>query len=203
MSEFFWDQRSKKYDEAIQQHDGLYDQTLAEAKAYLSKSDLVLDFGCASGEVALDLAPHVAYVYGVDSSAKMVELAQQKAVDRQIENVSFQRADRPPTDQQITAVVAFNVLHLVDDISQTLAQLYEVLPVGGLLISQTPCLGDWGWLLRSLINLAQRFGLAPAVLNLTAKKLEAVFTRSNFEIIEIKVWDEKNKIQSIVVRKSN
>ena len=60
MSEAFWDKRSATYDAKIREHDARYDQTITDAKAWLKPDDSVLDFAGASGEMSLDLAPHVA-----------------------------------------------------------------------------------------------------------------------------------------------
>ena len=77
MTTEFWDKRSKKYDDAIKDHDIEYVQTITAANPLLSSTDLVLDFACASGEFGLDLAPYVQRIYGIDTSAKMVELAKE------------------------------------------------------------------------------------------------------------------------------
>jgi len=72
---------------------------------------------------------------------------------------------------------------------------------GGLLITQTPCLGERGWFFRSLIGVAQKVGVAPYIRSLTIIELESLVSGSNFEILETKIWDEKNAIQWIVARK--
>jgi len=52
-----------------------------------------------------------------------------------------------------------------------------------------------------LIDLAQRSRLAPTILSLKIDELESLVVNSNFEIIETKIWDEKNAVQWIVARK--
>jgi len=202
--ERFWDKRSKKYDENIKQHDSIYKKTLTRTISLLKDSDEVLDFACASGEMSLDIAPHVLRLHGVDLSVKMIELANQKTLDRQIDNINFSQIDvfnQSLANKSFSAIVAFNIFHLVDDTSRILNRLRDLLADGGLLISQTPCLGERGWLVRSLINLAQRVGIAPPILNLTINKLESIVSSSGFEIIETEIWDEKNMVQWIVARK--
>lgn len=203
--ETFWDKRSKYYDESIRDHDADYDKTIDSTKSLLSNSDVVLDFGCASGEMSLDIAPHVLRVQGIDLSAKMIELAQQKAAERQVDNISFAQADA--FDQRLesgsfSAIVAFNVIHLLDDAPKVLARLHDLLAAGGVLISQTPCLGERGWFIRSSIGLAQKLRLVPAILSLTVAELEALVSGSDFEIVETKIWDKKDAVQWIVARKA-
>ena len=58
-----------------------------------------------------------------------------------------------------------------------------------------------GWLVRSLIGLAQRVGMAPPILSFTASDLESLISSRGFEIVENETWDEKAKLQGIVARK--
>ena len=205
MTAAFWDKRAQAYDEDIQKHDGRYDQTINASKALLSEADVVLDFGCASGEISLDIAPHVQQIQGIDLSGKMIELARQKAYERQIENAHFEQIDL--FDQRleswgITAVVALNVFHLVKDASRTLDRLHQLLPTGGVLISQTPCLSERGWIFRTLINLAQKLGAAPAICSFTFDDLETAVAGSNFELLEARIWDKADKVYWVVARKA-
>ncbi len=204
MKATFWDKRSKKYDDNIKQHDSIYEQTIDSTKSLLTDSDVVLDFACASGEMSLDIAPHVQRVHGIDLSINMIELANQKARNRQVDNINFNSIDvfDPELESKsFSAIIAFNIFHLLDDTPKVLARLNDLLPTGGLLISQTPCLGQRSWLFRSLISLAQKLGLAPTILSLTIAELESLMSSSNFEILETKIWDEKNAVQWIVARK--
>ncbi len=203
MTAKFWDQRSKKYDDAIKDDDSGYKKTIEATIALLNTSDVVLDLGCASGEIGLDIAPHVARVFGVDTSAKMIELAKDKVCRTQINNAQFEQADA--FDQQLddvsfSAVLALNIFHLVDDIPNVLSRLRNLLPPGGLLISQTPCLGERGWFFRALIGALQKVGVAPVISELRIHDLESLVLSSGFHIVETTVWDEKDAVQWIVAR---
>ncbi|MHC4316680.1 MAG: class I SAM-dependent methyltransferase [Planctomycetota bacterium] len=200
----FWDKRSKQYDDAIRKHDAPFDKTIERTKALLSCTDVVLDFGCGSGEFSLDLAPQVQRVHGIDTSSRMIELAKGKARDRHIDNTIFDQRDlfdHSLVSQSFSAVIAFSIFHLVGDASKTLARLNDLLPTGGLLISETPCFGERKWLFRSLINLAQKLGLAPTICSLSSGELESLVSSAGFEILESKIWDEKNALRWIVARK--
>ena len=203
MTAKFWDQRSKKYDDAIKDDNSGYKKTIEATTALLDSSDVVLDLGCASGEIGLDIAPHVTRVFGVDTSAKMIELAKEKVVKTQINNARFEQADA--FDQQLgdfsfSAVLALNIFHLVDDIPKVLSRLRDLLPPGGLLISQTPCLGERGWFFRALIGALQKVGVAPVISELKILDLESLVLSSGFDIVETTIWDEKDAIQWIVAR---
>jgi len=204
MKATFWDKRSEKYDDHITKHDSIYVKTIERTKSLLNDSDVVLDFACASGEMCHDIAPLVQRVHGIDLSEKMIELANQKVRERQVENINFDQVDA--FDQRLegnsfSAIIAFSILHLLEDAPKVLDQLNDLLQSGGLLISQTPCLGERSWIFKFLISLAQKVGIAPLILSLTITELESLVSSSNFEIFETKIWDEKNAVQWIVARK--
>ena len=137
-------------------------------------------------------------------SVKMIELANQKARDRQVDNISFDHVDA--FDQRLvsnsfSAIIAFSIFHLLDDAPKVLARLNDLLAAGGLLISQTPCLGERSWFFGSFVSLLQKLGIAPPILSLTIAELESLVSSSDFKISETKIWDEKMALQWIVARK--
>lgn len=204
MSSAFWDRTATHYDKDVQQHGDLYDKTIDATADYLTASDVVLDLGCASGEYSLDIAPLVKQVHGIDISAKMIDLAQQKAQNQSIDNIEFSQTDlfdSSLTDKGYTAVVAFNIFHLVPKAEKVFQRLHKLLPDGGLLISQTPCLGEHNIFIRGMIRGAGMVGLAPKVRNFTPSELESAIASSGFDIVDSRVWEEANNVQWIVGRK--
>ena len=119
-------------------------------------------------------------------------------------NVGFEQADLFSAgleERGITAVLAFSVLHLVPSIGSALGRIHTLLPTGGLLVSETPCLGERGILFKLFVGFAQKVGLAPPIRSFTASELEALFVGAHFDIVESKEWDPKNGIHWIVGRK--
>lgn len=204
MTAEFWDKRARKYDDAVRKHDAVYDRTIASVRSLLSTSDVVLDLGCASGEYSLDIAPFVQRVHGIDTSTSMIALATKKARARSVDNVTFDTADvldRSLDAHGFTMVLAFSVLHLVDDMRSVLCRVNELLPTGGLLVSQTPCLSESSFLFKLFIGLAQKVNIAPPILSLTALELEAAIAGAGFDIVESEIWDRKKAVHWIVARK--
>ena len=200
----FWDKRSKHYDDAVQKHGAIYQKTIEETASLLRKTDVVLDLGCATGEIALDIAPHVQRVHGIDISKNMIDLANKKARERQIDNVSFCRTDAfDPrlTGQSLSAIMAFSVFHLLEDAPKTLDRLHDLLAPGGLLISETPCLAERNWVIRSLIKFAVAVGFAPMIRDFTFADLESLVSSGHFQILESKIWDEKSRVLWILAKK--
>jgi len=203
-SDTFWDKKSKNYDKNIKKYNFVYKKTIDSARSLLTNSDVVLDFACGTGEISLDIAPHVQKVLGIDISEKMIALANKKVRERQIDNASFSQIDA--FDQRLesnsfSAILAFHVFHLVDDAPKVLTRLNDLLAPGGLLISQTPCLSERGWLFRSMIGFAQKLGVAPTIRNFRIPELESLVSSTNFEIIETKILWEKYSDEWIVARK--
>lgn len=94
----------------------------------------ILDAGCGSGPLLAVLRDRGAVVTGIDSSAKMLELARQRLGA----GASLRQADLrdplPFTDGAFDDVVASLVLHYLQDWGPTLAEFRRVLRPGGRLI---------------------------------------------------------------------
>ena len=134
----------------------------------------------------------------------MIALATRKARARAIDNATFDAVDvfdRSLEAHGYTAVLAFSVLHLVGDLGSVLRRIHELLPAGGLFVSQTPCLGDWGVLLRGLVTMAQTVKMAPPMLRLTARELERAIGDVGFDIAESEVWDSRKAVRWIVAKR--
>lgn len=109
---------------------------LADAGA-LPRRGLALDLGCATGRVALELAPLFERVEGVDVSAHMVSAASASAKARGLDHVAFSQLDLdthplPHAD----ASVSFVVMNLgtasdVAGVGRVLAEIERVLEPGG------------------------------------------------------------------------
>jgi ubiquinone/menaquinone biosynthesis C-methylase UbiE len=205
MTASFWDKRSKKYDENIRKHNETYNKTIEKTKKLVTDSDSILDLGCASGEMSLDLASNVKFIHGIDLSGKMIELAKTKIKDKNFNNIKFSQGDifdQSLEKNSYQAILTFNIFHLLDDIPKSLHRIHELLVPDGLLISQTPCLGERRMIFKVLISFIQKIGMAPPILDLNYPMLESTISNGNFKIIEKEILDQKNGILWIVGRKT-
>ena len=116
----------------------------------------------------------------------MIGIANRKLADTAQNNLDFVVAEveDDALGTAYDAVLAFNLLHLVDELPATLRQIHKMIPKGGLLINKTPCLGSKKWLFGPMVWAMKLFGKAPDVQFFTPAQLENAITDAGFEIIE-------------------
>ena len=199
----FWDKRSDKYDLNIRD-ENFFAPTIEKTKKLLNESDVVLDVGCATGEIGLEIADAVKHVHGIDTSKAMIDKAKCKAEKRKINNVEFDCLDvntQSIERESYDKVFAFNVLHLVDNPTEVINRMSELLFESGYDVSETPCLGERGWLFRVLISVFVKVGMAPPIAGLSYRKMKQMFLDNKFEIIQEEILDDKDKVIWIVAKK--
>ena len=177
---------------------------LEHMQEFLKPNDQVLEFACATGRLALDIAPSVANVFGIDTSEGMIARANAKLSDSMAPNVEFRAIglfDAELDERHFTVVTAFNVFHLLDDPRRYLRRMRELLTPGGLLIAETPCLGRKPWYIRSAIKLVTLTPFLPRARIFTANELEGLVAGEGFEIVESRLLDEEIGDPWIVARK--
>jgi SAM-dependent methyltransferase len=182
----FWDGASEKYAKMAIRNPEQYHLSLERTRSYLRAEDRVLELGCGSGSTALLLAPSVALYTGSDLSPGMINIANRQQAEADQANLDFivADADSEALGTSYDAVLAFNLLHLVDDLPTTLRHIHTITRDGGLLINKTPCLRSKKWLFGPLVWVMQLFGKAPEVLFISPEQLEQDITDAGFEIIE-------------------
>ncbi|MEM8730138.1 MAG: class I SAM-dependent methyltransferase [Pseudomonadota bacterium] len=179
----FWDGVARSYAARPVRDQAAYEATLTRVRSYLSATDRVLELGCGTGSTALLLASSVARYMATDISGEMIAIAREKGVP---DNVTFTQAaiETAEAGEAVDVILAFNLLHLVNDIPRGLADIARRLPQGGRFISKTPCLGYRRWLFAPLIGALRLIGKAPHVHLLTPDTLEQHLRDAGFKIIE-------------------
>ncbi|GHE92086.1 hypothetical protein GCM10016455_10130 [Aliiroseovarius zhejiangensis] len=204
----FWDGIAAKYAKsAIRDPEG-YQFTLDRTRAYLGAQDKVLEIGAGTGTTALELAPSVGHVTITDISPEMIRIGNAKAEEQGIGNVSFQVTDATLGDVTgpYDAILAHNVLHLVDDLPGALARIHDLLAPGGVFISKTFCKpvrrGPWFYYaMRLALPLMQLVGKAPYVAIMRVDELEAKLTAQGFRIVESGNFPARELRRYIVARR--
>lgn len=189
-----WDLLAKHMDtyaenEGLKKFEAKRDEKL---RKYLTSSDVVLDYGCGTGTMVIQFANSVKEMHGIDFSGKMIEVSQQKAALSKIENVDFAQSiifDEKLKKESFDVVMAWGILHLVDDRPDVIKRIYELLKPGGLLISATECMAEKKSSITSLISFLMKLRIFPIMLKFfTISQLEDSITSADFQIIQKEIW---------------
>ena len=189
----FWDNRAPSYAAKPIADLGAYEEMLREVRTLLDPNDRVLEIGCGTGGTAINLAPSVSSITATDSSIGMIRIARGKLGASAPSNVAFEMRDavQPARETQFDAVLAFSLLHLIEDIPAVLASIRKQLRTGGLFVSKTVCLGDRSVWLRGLVRILTALGIAPRVNPVSRKELESLLESSGFKVLSVAYFDKR------------
>ncbi|MBQ6454555.1 MAG: methyltransferase domain-containing protein [Eggerthellaceae bacterium] len=107
------------------------------AKAQLAPGEVVVDLGSGGGIDALIAARFVGeagYVYGIDMTYEMIELAERNAVDAKVANVEFVQGtieEIPLPDASVDVVLSNCVINFSDDKPRVMREACRILKPGG------------------------------------------------------------------------
>ena len=203
-SEKFWDKRADSYDKQWQKPRTTPIKALEITKPYLDKNCIVLDYGCATGTRTNILAEDVNEIWGIDISSKMIEEAKRRANESKVENVHYLHAtifDERLEKESFDAIVAYSILHLIDDLEKVIRRVYELLKPGGFFISETIALGEKKSLLSGIMCLLTKTRFFPSVTFLSFSQLESLISEGNFQIVKTEIMEPKPPVSFIVAKK--
>lgn len=193
----FWNKAARKYARDPITDVAGYEKTLQRVQTLLAPEHAVLEIGCGTGSTALRLAPGVHRMVATDVSAEMVAIAQEKLAAQPVPHLAFDvaDADAPSSSRSdFDAVLAFNVLHLVEDLPRALGSVMDALKPGGLFISKTPCLNEMNLLIPKVaLPLMRALGKAPHVLCFTTAQLKDAMVWQGLDIVGVEWHGSKGK----------
>ncbi|MFX0070031.1 MAG: class I SAM-dependent methyltransferase [Candidatus Hermodarchaeota archaeon] len=207
-SEKFWDKISKNYDRDLKRFEPIHIKVIKNTKKYLNASDIVLDYGCAKGTKTFELASNVKKIYGIDISFKMIEGAKKRAKERNVENADFAHTtifDERCKRESFDVILAFSILHGLEDCQQAMQRIIELLKPGGLFISITPCLKEKMKYSTKfefyLFLLLSKLKLVPYIKRFRTSELEDLIANGTLQIVEIENIFHKLSSCYIVAKK--
>lgn len=184
----FWDGIADGYAKKPLDNPDAYRRKLALLEPRLRTHHRVLDIGCGTGSLALELAPLVAHVHSVDISPKMVEIGRRKVADAGVHNVTFHVGDFDRLDFEpgsFDVLCAFNILHLLPDPAASMFNLASLAKPGAPFVSSTACLRESWVPYRPIIGVMRLLGKAPNVVkHLSIADLERSMRAAGFESLE-------------------
>jgi cyclopropane fatty-acyl-phospholipid synthase-like methyltransferase len=92
---------------------------------HLKGDEKILEFGCGTGLVGLNIAPFVKEVIGIDTSEKMVEKFNEKAKKLNL-NAKAYKKDIFEINEKFDVVISSMTLHHIKDIKKLSKKLYEI-----------------------------------------------------------------------------
>lgn len=98
-------------------------------------------------------------------------------------------------------VMAFYILHLLDDPQKVIQRIHELLKPEGLIISATPCIGEKKTFLSILLLLASKIGSVPNIRSFKISELKDSIAKGNFQLVETKCLHQKTQQYFIVAKK--
>jgi ubiquinone/menaquinone biosynthesis C-methylase UbiE len=202
----FWDDIAERYSKKPVGNPEAFEAKIAATKSRMKPTDVVLDIGCGTGSLALRLAESAAHVHGLDLSSEMIRIADGKAQAQRIENVTFHTGPFDDTfgaleAESLDGICAYSVLHLVDDRSAALEQIFRLLKPGGFFISSTVCLSESWVPYGPVLWVMRKLGKAPMVKIFDKRTLENEIRQAGFAKLSEPDVGAKPDIAFIVAEK--
>jgi SAM-dependent methyltransferase len=186
----FWNMLANNFNEQEGRYKNAHIKTVECTKKYINAADLILDYGCATGTTAFEIADQVKRVRAIDFSSKMIAAAKRNAAQQKAQNVDFVQAtifDSGLDAGAFDTILAFGILHLLKNLPQVLQRINQLLKPEGWFISSTACVGNDEtipiWINR-LLFIPGRIGILPTLQFLEIPKLEHAITCAGFKIVE-------------------
>jgi len=191
-SEQFWDKASNNYDKTEERFEYIHNKSRENTKKYLKDSDYLMDYGCGTGTTSCEIAHLVKEICAIDISSKMILIAKEKALDSNIQNVNFEKADiyeEKYETKSFDTILAFNMLHTVVNPQKLVQRIFKLLKPKGLFISVTPCLGGkmsfWVSAQIRFVQILCKIGIIPIpIRRLKSAEIEHLILNENFHKIE-------------------
>jgi len=188
-SEKFWDKVSNLFDRPEKKIDQASTsfKTIEATKKMLASNDVVLDFGCGPGTITNEIAESVKTIHAIDISSGMIAVAERKAAQRNIENIDFEQSnlfDEQYKKESFDVILAFNILHYIEDMPKVMLRINSLLKPEGLFISATACLGERKTFLSMMMFFLTKIGLVPKMIFFKISELENLLTNGNFVTVD-------------------
>ena len=156
----FWDKVAVVYDLFENIYNGKVNRELcSEVAELIEENDRVLECACGTGMITKHVAPKCKELIATDYSTGMLKQAKKNCKDFQ--NVKLRKAnimELKCKDDAFDKVIAGNVIHLLDEPYEALAELYRVCKKGGQIIIPTYINNENKGKPNPLVKALEKFG---------------------------------------------
>jgi len=200
----FWNKHAEGYAKRVVPNETIYQEKLAMTQRYFNDEMSVMEFGCGTGSTALIHAPHVKNYLAVDVSDKMIDIAEAKLADTDINNLEFKVSaieDFKPSQASFDAVLGLNILHLLDDPQASVKHAFEVLKPGGIFVTSSPSLAGWMRIFQPIWPIGVWLGFIPKIQFFSHDNIAAYMTAAGFEIDKHWIPEESKRTSFIIAKK--
>jgi 2-polyprenyl-3-methyl-5-hydroxy-6-metoxy-1,4-benzoquinol methylase len=163
----FWDDIAERYAAKPVDDPPAFERKKAITREHLRPDSTILEIGCGTGSLALEMSRHAGHVHAMDISTEMIRIANRKKESQGVTNVTFHVGTLddgiPLGPAKVDGVWAYSILHLVPDRERTLRALFDRLEPGGVFISSNLCLGDSWVPYGALLTVMRWLGKAPTI----------------------------------------
>lgn len=198
----FWDNISQKYANKAVPSKDIYQEKLMRTQKLFSRDSIVMEFGCGTGTTSLIHSPYVKEIIAYDYSSGMIDIANQKKNEEQIDNVTFEvkaAEDIPFHSETYDVIMAHSVFHLIESNEKIIKKAFDALMPGGFLVSSSGCVKEMNILIRNLIPILTSIGKAPRITQFTAKELIDLHKKSGFKVYD--AWTYKKGELFLIAQK--
>ena len=133
----FWNRMAPLYDVAMGGEGAGLGKAIEYVASFVGPHDVVLDAACGTGAFACGVASQAGFVAACDLSPKMIAQTSRKARRRGLENVACSTGNLCAldfSDGSFDVAIAGNVLHLLAEPQQAVAELQRVTRSGGTIV---------------------------------------------------------------------
>lgn len=185
-SDKFWDKKAEGYAKSPISDEASYQKKLLETQKYFTPDMRILEFGCGTGTTAVHHSKYVGHIDAIDISENMLEIGRAKAREANVNNINFTRgtlSEFNAKPESLDAVLGLNVIHLLPNRKEVLAEVARVLKPEGIFVTSTVCLGhSYLRFLKLIAPIGKLLGLMPDIFILTENEWVNEIKSAGFEI---------------------
>ncbi len=138
--ERYWNNDASNYDKRAQKSHEAYLKIISLIKKDITNEMNILDIGTGTGEIPLSISNDVKSIHAIDFSSEMIQIAENKAEKRRIENITFLVQDGNTLnyeDNSFDVITIINLLHIVSKPGKIISEAKRLIKNDGKIIIAT------------------------------------------------------------------